>query len=159
MRLMRRSGTAGIVLLLALVLNVQFAEAGRLWCKADPIVTLDGRIVSISLAIPLEYLLLVTGPTVIEITTPPDVERVLIVNDVGFLHGSIVRFKDGGGKVVDGEIPVTITASVPIDTSRLEPDATVPLEITVLTDYLLYETAIGTTERTTMKLDIRARWR
>jgi hypothetical protein len=159
MRLMRRSSLAGIVLLLALVLNVQFAEAGRLWCKADPVVTLDGRIVSISLAIPLEYVPLVTGPTLIEITTPPDVDRRLIVNDVGFLHGSIVRFKDGGGEVIDGKIPVTITASVPIDKSKLAPDATVPLEITVLTDYLLYKTALGTTEQTTMDLVIRARWR
>ncbi len=157
MRALRRSGTVGAILLLALVLNVQFVEAGRLWCKADPIVTLNNRIVSISLAIPLEYLLLVDGPTIIEITTPPEVDRRLIVNDVGFLHGSIVRFKDGRGTVEDQRIPVRITASVSIDESRLAPGEIVPMEITVLTDDLLYETALGTTEKTTMKLVVYGR--
>ena len=157
MRALRRSGTIGTIVLLALVLNVQVVEAGRLWCKADPIVTLNHRIVSISLSIPIEYLLLVDGPTIIEITTPPGVDRRLIVNDVGFLRGSIVRFKDGDG-VVDGrQIPVKITASVSIDKSRLKPGEIVPMEIAVLTDYLLYETALGTTEQTTMQLTIRGR--
>jgi hypothetical protein len=157
MRAVRRAGTVGIIVVLALVLNVQFIEAGRLWCKADPVVTLDGRIVSITLAIPLEYLLLVDGPTIIEITTPPDVDRQLIVNDVGFLHGSIVTFKDGDGAVEDGQIPVKITASVSIDESRLAPGETVPMQITVLTDYLRYETVTGTTEKTTMKLVVYGR--
>ena len=155
MRALRRPGTVGIILLLALVLNVQLVEAGRLWCKTDPVVTLNGRIVSITLAIPLEYLLVVDGPTIIEITTPPEVDRRLIVNDVGFLHGSIVRFIDGAGTVEDGLIPVKIRASVSVDESRLAPGETVPMQITVLTDYLLYETALGTTEKTTMKLVIR----
>jgi|GEM_PF-6734868 len=158
MRLLRRSGTAGIVLLLALVLNVQFAEAGRLWCKADPVVTLNGRIVTIALAIPLEYLLLVDGPTLIEITTPPDVDRRLILNDIGFLRGSIVRFKDGEGSVVNRQIPVTITASVPIKTSRLAPGEVVPLEISLLTDYLHYNTVRGTSDQTTMELVIYGHW-
>lgn len=157
MRALRRAGTVGTILLLALVLNVQFVEAGRLWCKADPVVTLDGRTVSITLAIPLEYLLLVDGPTLIEITTPPAVNRQLIVNDVGFLRGSIVIFKDGGGAVEDGQIPVKITASVSIDETRLAPGETVPMQITVLTDYLLYETVTGTTEKTTMKLVVYGR--
>jgi len=157
MRALRRSATVGVILFLALILNMQLVEAGRLWCKADPVVTLNGRIVSISLAIPLKYLLLVNGPTVIEITTPPDVDRRLIVNDVGFLHGSIVTFKDGEGTVQGRQIPVEINAFVPIDTSQLAPGETVPLEITVITDYLLYATAQGTTEQTTLTLVVRGR--
>ncbi len=157
MRAARRAGTVGIIVVLALVLNVQFVEAGRLWCKADPVVTLDGRIVSISLAIPLEYLLLVDGPTIIEITTPPEVERQVIVNDVGFLHGSIVTFKDGGGAVKDGRIPVTINASVSVNDAWLKPGETVPMQITILTDYLRYETVTGTTENTTMELVVYGR--
>jgi len=157
MRALRRSGTIGTILLLALVLNVQVGEAGRLWCKADPIVTLNDRVVSISLSIPIEYLLLVDGPTIIEITTPPGVDRQLIVNDVGFLHGSIVRFKDGEGTVDGRQIPVTITASVSINESLLEPGEIVPMEITLLTDYVLYQTALGTTEHTAMQLVVRGR--
>lgn len=157
MRALRRVGAVGVILVLALALNVQFVEAGRLWCKADPIVTLDNRIVSISLAIPLEYLLLVDGPTIIEITTPPSVDRRLIVNDIGFLHGSIVIFKDGDGVVRDGQIPVEIRASVSINRAWLAPGESVPLQITVLTDRLLYATALGTTEQTTMNLVVRGR--
>jgi hypothetical protein len=157
MRAVRRAGTVGIIAVLAFVLNVQFVEAGRLWCKADPVVTLDGRIVSISLAIPLDYLLLVDGPTIIEITTPPEVDRQLIVNDVGFLHGSIVIFKDGGGAVKDGQIPVTITASVSMRDEWLSPGETVPMQITVLTDYLRYETVTGTTKKTMMELVVYGR--
>jgi hypothetical protein len=117
---------------------------------------IDDRIVSISLAIPLEYLLLVNGPTVVEITIPASVERQVIVNDVGFLHGSIVRFKDGG-TVKDGQIPVRITASVSIDDELLAPEETVPLELTVLTDGLMIEIVRGTTDGTTMKFTIDSR--
>lgn len=157
MRALRRFTTVGIILVLALALNMQLVEAGRLWCKSDPVVTLNGQTVSITVAIPLEYLLLVDGPVIIEIKTPPSVDRQLIVNDVGFLHGSIVTFTDGGGAVKDELIPVQIDASVSIDSSRLAPGETVPLQITVLTDDLLYATAQGTTEHTTMELVVRGR--
>lgn len=75
MRALRRSAMVGIILMLAIAHNVQLVEAGRLWCKTDPIVTLNNRIVSITVAIPVEYVLLVNGPVIIEIATPPSVDR------------------------------------------------------------------------------------
>ena len=91
-----------VPLFLALALLVQPAAAGRLWCKADPVVSLDQRLVSISVAIPAESLLAVNGPTSITIKAPPSVSRVLVVNDLGFMgYGTIVTFVDGGGPVKD----------------------------------------------------------
>lgn len=156
MRTLRRCSTVGITIVLALALNSQLVEAGRLWCKTDPVVTIDDRIVSITLAIPLDYLLTVDGPTVIEITIPESVDRQVIVNDVGFLRGSIVTFKDGGG-VKDGRIPVRIDASVSINRASLAPGEDVPLEITALTDGLMLKIVQGTTDGTTMKFDLQSR--
>jgi hypothetical protein len=153
---LRRCSTIGIFLVLALVLNSPLVEAGRLWCKADPVVTIDERVVSISLAIPLEYLLLVDGPTVVEITIPESVDRQVIVNDVGFLHGSIVTFKDGG-TVKDSQIPVQINASVSINRAQLAPGEDVPFEMTVLTDGLMLETVRGTTDGIKMKFVLDSR--
>lgn len=157
MRAPRRTATAVSILALLLILNIQVVEITRLWCKTDAVVMLDNRVVDITLAIPLEFLLLVNSPSVIEITTPPSIDRQPIVNDIGFLHGSIVTFKDGGGVVRDGRIPVEINPSVSVDKSRLVPGKSVPFKIDVLTDYLLYETAIGTSDGTTMELVIYGR--
>ena len=156
MRMLRQCSTVGIILLLALVLNSQLVEAGRLWCKADPVVSIDDRIVSISLAIPLEYLLLVDGPTIIEITVPESVDRLVVVNDVGFLRGSIITFKHGG-VVQDGQIPVRIEASVSINDAALAPSEDVPLEIMALTDGLMLKTVRGTTKGTTMTFTLKSR--
>jgi hypothetical protein len=157
MRAMRRSALVGVILLLALALNVQVTEAGRLWCKADPIVMLDGRILSVNVSIPIEYVLLVDGPVRIEITTPPSVDRYLILNDLGYLRGSIVTFKDSDESVTDGRIPVHINASIEMNDRYISADHVVPLEISVLTDGLRYMTARGTADGTTMHLTIRGR--
>jgi len=148
----------GLVLLLTISFQAHVVDAGRLWCKADPVVSLDDRLVSISLAIPIEYLLLVNGPTTIEIKTPKTVDRQLILNDLGFMgHGTVVTFVDGGG-VVDGtQIPVHLTVRVPVDASRLSAGESVPIELTVLTDGLHLASGMGTAERTTMDLVIVGR--
>ena len=69
-----------VPLFLALALLVQPAAAGRLWCKADPVVSLDQRLVSISVAIPAEFLLAVNGPT--SITIP----RIWTISSAGYNH-------------------------------------------------------------------------
>jgi hypothetical protein len=157
MRAIRRSAFVGVILLLALALNVQVTEAGRLWCKADPVVMLDGRLISVNVSIPIEYVLLVDGPVQIEITTPPSVDRYLIVNDLGYLRGSVVTFKDSDESVTDGWIPVHINASVAMNDRYVSSDEVVPLQISILTDGLRYMTALGTVDGTTMHLTIRGR--
>jgi hypothetical protein len=136
---------------------VQVTEAGRLWCKADPVVMLDGRLISVNVSIPIEYVLLVDGPVQIEITTPPSVDRYLIVNDLGYLRGSVVTFKDSDESVTDGWIPVHINASVAMNDRYVSSDEVVPLQISILTDGLRYMTALGTVDGTTRHLTIRGR--
>jgi hypothetical protein len=127
---------------------------GMLWCKADPIVSVDGRLVDITLSIPLEYLSRVSGPTRIEIRTPPDVQRYVVLNDLGFnLQGSEVIFVDGG--TISGDrIPIEIRASVPM---ALAPGETAPMEVLVWPDNTLPMTVVGTNLRTTVRLEIERR--
>jgi hypothetical protein len=139
--------------LLLLALLVQPAAAGRLWCKADPVVSLDHRLVSISVAIPAESLLAVSGPTSITIQAPPSVSHALVVNDLGFMgYGTIVTFVDGGGPVKDDAFPVEVSVSVPV--AAAEP---VPMQVTVLPDNQLPVTVEGTVDRTVVRLTVKGR--
>jgi len=128
---------------------------GILWCKSDPVVSLNGRLVDITAALPLEYVLLVTGPTQIQIQTPPGVERFVVISDLGFNgYGTEVTFVDGGGVIKDDEIPTTIRVTVPI---QIDSGEQVPMEITVWADDDLPVTVRGTHRRTVMQLSITSR--
>lgn len=147
-----------LVPLLILALVAQPAAAGKLWCKADPVVSLNGRVVSISPAIPLEYLLRVNGPTQITIKTPRGVDGTLILNDLGFMgHGTIVTFVQGGGVIKNNEFPVEIEVSVPVDTTGLPPNHAVPLSVTVTPDNQWPTTVTGTTRSTVVRLTVTGR--
>jgi len=146
----------GLLSLMLLALPSAPAQAGGiLWCKSDPVVSLNGRLVDITAALPLEYVLFVTGPTQIEIQTPPGVERFVVISDLGFNgHGTEVTFVDGGGVVEDGEIPTRIRVTVPI---HLDRDEQVPMEVTVWADDEFPLTVSGTHRRTVMQLSITSR--
>ena len=147
-----------VVPILLCALLIQPAAAGRLWCSADPVVSLDQRLVSISVAIPVEDLLRVTGPTAIQIKAPRDVERALIVNDLGFLgHGTVVTFVDGGGSVKGATFPVEVRVSVPIDRTGLATRDDVPLQVTVMPDNQVPTTVVGTTTLTIVALTVDGR--
>jgi hypothetical protein len=156
---MRRLAIIGIIPVLVFALLAQPANAGRLWCPSDPVVSLDHRIVSISVSIPVEYLLLVNGPTTIEIKTPRGVDRELILNDLGFMgHGSIVTFVDGGGVVKDSEFPVEIRVSVPVAAELGSTENQVaPLQVTVMPDNQLPMTVTGTSDLTLVRLMVTGR--
>jgi len=133
---------------------VHSASAGRLWCKSDPIVSLNGRLVDLTVSIPLDMLLAVNGPIQITIWTPATVDRHVILSDVGFFgHGSVVTFRNSG-QIQGDSIPTVIRISVPIDAGALAPGETVPTELTVTPDNQLPTTVAGTHERTTMKMTI-----
>lgn len=146
------------ILLAAILLGLSFPFApestragGTLWCKADPVVSLDGRLVDITVSIPLEYLPHVNGPTQYQIRLPAEVERHVVLNDPGFnLQGSEITFVNGGA--VSGDlIPIEIRATVPMD---LDPGETAPMELMVWPDNALPMTVIGTNLNTTMRLEI-----
>lgn len=148
----------GVAPMLALLMIVHPVTAGRLWCSADPVVSLDHRLVSISVAIPAEYLLLVNGPTALTVKAPPSLDRALVVSDVGFMgHGTVVTFVNGGGAVKDEAFPVEIRVSVPVADSSLSSDESIPLQVTVTPDGQLPITVEGTAESTVVKLTILGR--
>jgi len=86
-------------LLMALALSVLSApatapaSAGFGWCRSDPIVLIDGHIADIFVTGPLTAPLKVTGPNQIVITTPPGVQRHLVLATLGFGRGEVVRFQ------------------------------------------------------------------
>ncbi|MDP9380986.1 MAG: hypothetical protein M3Q29_12725 [Chloroflexota bacterium] len=152
---MRRIVPTTLIPLLALVFLTLPTRAELIWCKTDPVVTLNGTVVDIQVDIPLDYVLLVNGPTSIEIQTPKSVARELILSGPGFNgYGEEVFFTDGGGVVKDNQIPTTITVQVPIDESQLSADEVVPVRVTVIPENALPVVAEGTSELTKVQLSV-----
>lgn len=141
---------------LMLLTGAQPASADVLWCKNDPLISIDGAIVDLSTSIPLKYVPLVNGPIRYEIKTPKTTSRKVILNDLGYnLHGSEVIFTDGNGTVNDGEVPVAVHVSIPIDKSHLAPGEVVPTELTIIVDNLTIMSVQGTTNKTTADFEIK----
>jgi hypothetical protein len=145
---MRRVASV-LLAVLALVAFITPARADIMWCKTDPVITLNGAVVDISVAIPLEYVPLVNGPVRYEVKTPASTRRQLVVNDLGYNgYGSEVIFTNGNGTVQNGKIPTTVRVYVPIDESRLAPGDNVPAELTIIADDLSLVVTEGTSEMT-----------
>jgi hypothetical protein len=90
------------------------AGAYRTWCRSDPIVIIDGVLVDIFVAGPLEAYSLVTGPTEIVVSVPPGVDAWLVVSDIGFGQGELVRFEESKAlKVRERGIDVKVEVFVP----------------------------------------------
>ncbi|MDQ3703856.1 MAG: hypothetical protein M3437_01290, partial [Chloroflexota bacterium] len=122
------------------------------WCKADPVVRLNGTLVDVQIAIPPEYQLLVNGPTRFEIQTPRSVIRALYLSDPGFnLQGIQVDFVTNQALKVEGQqFQTRIKVTVPIDTTQLPPGAVVAAELTVLPHNQLQPVVVMGTSDLTM---------
>ena len=154
---MRRVLMCGLLATVATLLLV-FPVGATLWCKADPVDELNGTLVDVTIAIPLEYVPLVNGPVRYEIRTPVGTRRALIVADLGYNgYGTVVEFRDGGGVVRDGQVPTLIRVEVPIDASRLPQGQVVPTELTVLPHNAGLVVVGGTSARTEAELTILGR--
>ncbi len=152
---MRRLLVPILVLLLVTLIPVPHAGATAIWCKSDPVVRLNGTVVDMAIAIPLEYVLLVDGPVRYEIRTPRSTTRELLVTGPGFNgYGEEVVFTNGEGVVVDNQIPTRILVTVPIDESRLAPGEVVPTELTVVPAKGFPVVVQGTSDLTDVKLTI-----
>lgn len=150
---MRRIVVLPLLLVLILLPLPARVYAGVTWCESDPVVSLNGTLVDISVAIPLEYLLLVDGPVHYTIKTPSSVARHVIVSDVGFVaHGVRVDFADRRGGIDGNSFNTTIQVSVPIDESKLAPGETVPMKLTVRPLNAPTEVVYGTTDSTAVSL-------
>lgn len=76
-----------MLVVLALSMTGQGAVAGRVWCRTDPVLLIDGRLVNITVAGPLTAILQVTGPTKIEVLVPKGVNAKVLISDLGFGRG------------------------------------------------------------------------
>lgn len=158
MTTIRRFGVC-ILIPLLIMLSLAFpAKASWSWCKSDPIVALDGRLVDIQVDIPLEYVPLVNGPTSFEIQRPKSVESTVLVSDLGYMgQGTRVYFTDGAGVIKENEFATKIQVKVPIDKSRLADGEVVPAIVTITADNAGPVVVEGTSDMTAAKITIIGR--
>lgn len=117
---MKRYATAAILALIALTVSAAPISAGHGWCRSDPLVQIDGRIVNIYVTAPLSAPLKVTGPTQVVVTTPPGVDSYLILSDLGFGRGEIVTFETSPAlKTTEQGIEVKVAVFVPASDSSM----------------------------------------
>lgn len=111
---------------LALVIGLHgHVEAGRSWCRVDPVVKIDGKVADIWLSGDLELDRTATGPAQIVVSVPVGVSTELLATDNGFnKQGYAITFVEDA-TLVRGDLgpQVMIWASVPA------PDGTLPLEV------------------------------
>lgn len=82
------------MVILALAIATQGAAAGRVWCRTDPALLIDGRLVDISVSGPLTAPLQVTGPTKVTVLVPPGVDADVLISDLGFGRGYETTVKE-----------------------------------------------------------------
>jgi hypothetical protein len=139
---MRKGITTIVFVLAALMMTVAPTGAGRMWCRADPIVSFNGTPVQVWVEMPADYQYLVNGPIQFEIATPSWVESEVLFTDAGFNgYGEEISFTTNSvGSQSAGDIwsrnesyqgigvqqPSTFTVSfdvtVPLDDHQLSKD-------------------------------------
>lgn len=124
--------SAAIILGLLAALVLTFPTlAGVTWCRADPIVKLNGEEVQIWVAVPQEYASRVTGPIDVTITVPGTVSAKVLFLDAGFNgYGETVTFVRSGSTLPGGIIPMTVVARIPMN-GTLE---AVPVQMEIIHD-------------------------
>ena len=125
--------------ILALLMLAAPAGAGVTWCRVDPIVSLNGTVVQILVAVPDQYVAAVNGPIAVDIATDRTVTHELLFTDAGFNgHGETVAFSDyfqyhPPRSLLANEFPAQIKVSVPMNGSLLPVGGPpVPVEVTVI---------------------------
>lgn len=86
--------TALLLVTLAFSVTTYGATAGTSWCRSDPVLLIDGDLVSIFVAGPLTAPLEVTGPTKVIIAVPEGVQADLLLTDLGFGRGWDVSIEE-----------------------------------------------------------------
>jgi hypothetical protein len=122
--LARHLSVVAIVTIVATLVLAVPASAGRGWCRADPIVTVDGTPVQIWVAIPEEWEPYVNDKIKVKIKAPKHLDREVIFLDEGFNgHGEEVKWGDVKDEnPEDDVIPLEIEVKLKFDTKRMEKD-------------------------------------
>ena len=91
------------------------AEAFRQWCRTDPVILVGGQVADVFVAIPLDAVPRVTGPTRFVITVPQGVEASLVLAGAGFGYGEEVEFRSSPAlRVTATSLEVRVAAYVPV---------------------------------------------
>ena len=136
MRHLTLSLTLGLLALLVVALPT--SAATRVWCARDPIVSFDGTVVQVWVAIPEEFEPFANGATEVKFRVPKNVgNRQILFTDAGFNgHGEKVSFTDLKGVTAsDGLLPIALEVRVHIDQKKLDQafgkGTVVPVQVTV----------------------------
>lgn len=117
---MRRLATSFLVGLLALMCFVTPAAAGRVWCRADPVIKVDGQIVDILVSSYNEMRTAQTGPIVIVITLPPGTSADVLATDDGFGAGYAITIQQSNSmKKTTSTTSIQVAVFAPATSSAL----------------------------------------
>ncbi len=129
---MRRYTSALLLGLIALLMVAAPAGAGVSWCRADPIVSLNGTQVQVWVAMPDQYVGLVNGPINVQFVTPSTVQRYVVMTDSGFNgYGETVSFSNKNKVQSNGAFSTNITVTVPIQPGTVQP-VNIPVQVEVI---------------------------
>jgi hypothetical protein len=108
------------VMLAALVFVIVVApvDAGRRWCRADPIFNIAGITTSVDVAVYQDLQVHVTGPIAVTLSVPPGTAVEVTYVDDGFNgFGEVISVvSDPRLKVTSRGIQVRVQVAVPADT-------------------------------------------
>jgi len=126
------------------------ADAARGWCKADPVIMVDGQLADVFVGSSLEMLLKATGPIKMEIIIPTASTGSVVLTDAGFLRGYSITFKHSSTLTkTKSHTQVKIRVYAPATTSTLPVTVTfAPRSLgSSLTDILLGTSVTGTSNQ------------
>src|SRR5687767_5827737 len=90
----RRMLAVALAIIIMLV-SGSTVSAGKQWCRADPVLEVEGTRIQVLVGIPAAQQALVNGPIAIDVQTPPGAARQVVMTDAGFNgHGEAVGFSD-----------------------------------------------------------------
>ena len=110
----------------AVVPTVAFgsADAGRVWCRTEPLFLVGGKVVDVTIGSQLEVFATATGPVRIKLTTPVGVTATHLLPDFGFGQGYDITFATDaafkGGRLspqVRVEVLAPSAADLPVSVS------------------------------------------
>lgn len=111
---------AFVLAMAGMTLSAPTAEAGKGWCRVDPVFIIDGQVADVFIGSELSALLTTTGPIKITVTVPRGINVTHVLSDLGFGKGyKITVVKSASLKATKTSVPVNIDVYVPAKSNLL----------------------------------------